>query len=515
MPHVELDFSSSGWLSVALIKSYDLFLHNCNNFTQDFATFLVGAGLPDRITSLPQTVLNTPFGQLLKRQLETSIQGITQAPHANALPNRYIPLKASATSSLLPNDNSTSVDSRRVGVVHNVTKLQELENLLTKAKSSCAVIFFTSATCPPCKIVYPAYDELATEFSGKATLIKIDISHAYEIASKYQVKVTPTFMTFLKGETENVWSGANESQLRTNVLMLIQMASHFSHPHTGLGLSTMQRSHDKPIMYTTVPPLEKLIGKLGPLGTNPSILELRAFVHQRQISGAAEARLPNLAAVSVFLGGSVQRLESVSLFPVIDLFRLALVDPRVSGYFAQEPSHSAIVSCLGHVVSLQDKCPYPLRLVTLYLSCNLFSSPLFPPQLLGDSTLSGLLLLQTTFSLLDTSHAPAVGAAITLAYNIAAFIHMQRLDGRDDILPESAQVELMAGLLEVIRRKPGSKDELRGLLLSVGLLGYLAPQDGELVNLYGALDAKEVITGVKGMFDEIDDLVLEVEAVIG
>lgn len=476
--------------------------------------FLVGAGIPDRITSLPQTVLNTPFGQILKSQLETSIRGIAQAPQANALSNRYISIKDPAISSLLPNGNSTSSGSRPAGAVHNVTKLHELEGLLKEAKRSCAVIFFTSATCPPCKIVYPAYDELATEFSGKATLVKIDISRAYEIASQYQVRVTPTFMTFLQGERENVWSGADESQLRGNVRMLVQMA-HFSHPHTGLRLPTLQRPHDKAIMYTTVPPLEKLVSKLGSLSTNPSVIELRTFIHERQTSGAAEARVPHLPAVSAFLSDSVQHLEPVSLFPVIDLFRLALIDPRVSGYFAEQLSHSAIVSCLGHVVSLQEKCPYPLRLVTLYLSCNLFSSPLFPPQLLGNLALSGLLVQLITFSLLDTSHTPTVAAATTLAYNIGAFNHLQRLNGKEDILPESAQVELMAGLLEVIRRKPGSKDELRGLLLSVGLLGYLAPQDGELVNLYGALDAKEVVAGAKGMFDGIDDLVLEVEAAVG
>lgn len=475
--------------------------------------FLVGVGIPDRITSLPQTVLETPFGQIIRRQLETSIQGITQAPHENVLPIRYISVKDPSISSLHPNQNRSSSNSRRVGAVHNVTKLQELEGLLTEAKRSCAVIFFTSATCPPCKIVYPAYDELATEFGNKATFIKIDINHAYEIRVKYQVKVTPTFMTFLKGETENVWSGADESQLRGNLRMLIQMA-HVSHPHTGLRLATIQRPHAKPITYTTVPPLEKLVSKMGPLSTDPSVVELRAFVKQRQLSGAAEARVPNLPALGALVSDSVQRLEPMSLFPIIDLFRLALVDPRVSGYFAQQPSHSAIVTCLGRVVSLQEKCPYPLRLVTLHLSCNLFLSPLFPSQLLGDAVLSELLVPLTTSSLLDTGHAPTVGAAISLAYNICAFVHMQRLDGKADILPESAQVELMAGMLEVIT-KPQNKDQLRGLLLSIGLLGYLTPQDGELVNLFRALDVKEVVKGVKGIYDEIDDLLPEVEAVVG
>src|ERR1700761_3475289 len=69
-------------------QSYDLFLHNCNNFSSDFAMFLVGRGIPDHITSLPQTVLNTPFGQMLKPQLDAAMRPITQATAPNHAPIR-------------------------------------------------------------------------------------------------------------------------------------------------------------------------------------------------------------------------------------------------------------------------------------------------------------------------------------------------------------------------------------------------------------------------------------------
>ncbi len=479
--------------------------------------FLVGTGIPDRITSLPQTVLNTPFGRMLKPQLENSIRGITQAPvpsYGNSLSNRSDSHRNSAKRSLQQNGNSAITGGRPVGVVHNVTKLHDLEGLLANAKTSCAVIFFTSARCPPCKIVYPAYDELAAELNGKAVLVKVDISQAYDIASKFRVRVTPTFITFLHGEKADEWSGASESQLRGNVRMLVEMA-HPPHPHTALKLPTLRRPHDKPIIYTKAPPLEKLVSKLGSLGTDPCVAELKAFVNVRQTSGAAAAPVPHLPAISALITRSIEQVEPVSLFPLIDLWRLALVDPRISGYFAEEPSHLSISACLRRVVSLEDKCPYPLRIVTLQMSCNLFSSPLFPPQLLGNSALSGLLVSLITFSLLDTSHSPIRAAAASLAYNMAAFNHMQRLHGNEDILPESAQLELMAGLLEAMRRKLESIDELRGLLLSVGLLGYMAPQDGELFDLCRASDAKKVTAGVKGIFEGIDELAQEVETIVG
>lgn len=67
-------------------ESYDLFMHNCNNFSNDFAMFLVGKGIPDHITSLPQTVLNTPFGMMLRPQLDQAMRSVTQAPVAPVMP---------------------------------------------------------------------------------------------------------------------------------------------------------------------------------------------------------------------------------------------------------------------------------------------------------------------------------------------------------------------------------------------------------------------------------------------
>ena len=64
-------------------ESYDLFAHNCNNFSNDFAMFLVGKGIPSHITSLPETVLRTPFGQMLRPQLDRAMRSVTQAPVAS------------------------------------------------------------------------------------------------------------------------------------------------------------------------------------------------------------------------------------------------------------------------------------------------------------------------------------------------------------------------------------------------------------------------------------------------
>ena len=476
--------------------------------------FLVGKNIPEHITSLPQTVLNTPFGQMLKPQLDNAIRGVTQAP----VPSSRVP-RPGAQQQAMSNAYGSHSQSNGIkekehvpGVVYKPTRLKQLDELLASAKDSCAVIFFTSATCPPCKIVYPAYDELAAEAGKKAVLIKVDLTEAYEIGAKYQVRATPTFMSFIKGEKENEWVGANESQLRGNVRLLIQMA-HPAHPHTLLRLPTLQRPHRTPVTYTKVPPIDKLVAKMGPTGSDPAVNALKEFVTARQRSGALDAPLPSLPGLSAFMLKSLQTLPSENLFPLIDLFRVALVDTRFSGYFAEDPS-STILSILTKVIELDSSCPYTLRIVTLHMVCNLFSSQLFPPKLLGDHALSTPLIQLVTSSLLDTEHPAVRVAAASLAFNIVAANHIRRIAEQEDLLPESGQVELMASLLEAMSKERESKDGVRGLLLAAGLLKYAAPKDGELSDLCEAVGASDIVAEAKESFADLKELAKEVELVM-
>jgi hypothetical protein len=154
--------------------SYDLFLHNCNNFSNDFAMFLVGRGIPDHITSLPQTVLNTPFGQMLKPQLDAMMRPITQAP----TPQQAVPKSSSSTNGtilngapkLVPMSTAEAQLAGSTGRVNTVTTLNDVDRLLGIAKDRCAIIFFTSSTCAPCKIMYQPFDDLAAEAGNKRSV---------------------------------------------------------------------------------------------------------------------------------------------------------------------------------------------------------------------------------------------------------------------------------------------------------------------------------------------------------
>lgn len=286
------------------------------------------------------------------------------------------------------------------------------------------------------------------------------------------------------------------------------------HPHSKLRLPTLQRQHNRPITFAKVPPLDKLTAKLGPAASDQAVISLKDFVAARQALGAADAPLPALPSISSYIETALRNTPPTALFPLIDLVRLALVDPRVTGYFAEESPQSTISAILSSVADAGDSCPYTARIVTVQLACNLFTSSLFANKLLTDHTLSSILFQLVTSSLLDETHPPIRVAAASLAFNIAAYNHLRRLGEEDDLLPENAQIELMASLLEAIRREE-SKEGSKGLLLAIGLLAYGVPDGGELADLCRALGAKETIRGKRDLDKELAELAKEVESVVG
>ena len=461
------------------MEAYDLFLHNCNNFSNDFAMFLVGKGIPEHITSLPQTVLNTPFGQMLKPQLDAAMRPITQAPVLQPERPKVQPTVAAASSSR--------------GQVHNVTSQSELQRLLEEAKTSCAVIFFTSSTCAPCKICYPVYDELAEEAGPKATLIKVDINYAQAIASQYGVRATPTFMTFLKGAKEEEWAGADPNRLRGTVRLLINSA-HPPHPHRSLKLPKLQSTSLRPIMYTKVPPLEKVIGKLGTLGNESIVADVKKFIEATHGKAPAqESPVPSLPAFASFLEQCLRALPDTNLFAAYDLFRLAVADTRVAAFFSEEADTVTILRLLKHVNILADEAPYNLRIVSLHVACNLFASSLASHGVLAKPALVKELITLVTSSLLDESHNNVRIAAASLAFNISAANHRPRLEKDLELLGDGDQVELVASILEALGREGESKDAVKGLTLALGILVYCAPQEGELLDLCRAMEAAETV----------------------
>jgi thiol-disulfide isomerase/thioredoxin len=478
-------------------QAYDLWTHNCNNFSNDLATFLLGHGIPDHIANLPQTVLDTPFGRVLRPQIDEMV-GRRQKKGAG----------------LLGLSNATDIPQthqQHSATVRTVTTMHELDNVLMEAERSCAVVFFTSATCAPCKKLYPLYQELAAEAAHKAILIIVDVSRSYDIGTRYSIRATPTFMTYLRGKEEDRWSGADPAQLKGNINMLVQMAWP-PHLHQSLSLPALRGADTKPVLFSKLPPLGKLKAKMGPFADDASITSVMHFVSARASEGAAEATLPDLESFSRFLQSAPAKLPPEIMFTVVDLMRIALVDSRFSGYFAEEKDHMTVAPLLTYVNSLKD-CPYSLRLVALQMACNLFTTPLYPVHILSCPSLTGPVVELITTSLLDDKHHSVRVAAASLSFNIATANSKLRIEERLEKFPDGDQVELAASLLEAISVEEDSPEALKGFLLAFGYLVYCAPKDGELADLLKSMDAESSVLGKQKAFPK-EPLVNEIGKVL-
>ncbi|KAK0614116.1 PUL domain-containing protein [Immersiella caudata] len=465
------------------VEAYDLWRHNCNNFTNDFAMFLLGKSIPGHITNMPQSVLDSPFGQMLMPMLD---QQITASKRAGGI----LGIEDTLGSSVKPKNDL----HHHVGKVQYVYNLTQLDQLLEKAKHACAVVFFTSATCPPCKMVYPLYDELAAEVGDRGVLIKVDTSQAPDVARRYSITATPTFITFLKGQQENRWMGADPSKLRGNVTLLAQMAFP-PHPHQSLNLPTISNPNTKPVLFTKVPPLSKLLAKMGPTANNQEIQSIKTFIETRAVSGPAAATLPSsLSTFTSTIRSSFTDLPTDLLFTIIDLLRCALIDPRISAFLAEEekPPHITILTVLNHVNNLAE-CPYALRLVTLQMACNLFSSALYAEAILSHDELRSAVTQLVSSSFLDDAHSNVRVAAASLLFNVALANSQRRRDGPGDGLPEGDQIELAASVLEAISQEEKAAEALEGMLLALGLLAYRLDVEGELAALLTTMDAGDLV----------------------
>lgn len=113
-------------------ETYSLLTHNCNNFTNEVAQFLVGVTIPDYILQLPNEVLNSPMGALILpmiQQLEATLR-------SNAVPQppQFKPLSATVNASINMSSSSTPNNATEVKAIKEVAEIKTSGKLAQPAK---------------------------------------------------------------------------------------------------------------------------------------------------------------------------------------------------------------------------------------------------------------------------------------------------------------------------------------------------------------------------------------------
>ncbi len=80
------------------------------------------------------------------------------------------------------------------------------------------LVDFWAEWCGPCKMLTPVIDSVASEYSDKYSIGKLNVDHNSDIAAKYGIRSIPCLLFFNNGEVQEQIVGAVEKSEIVNTL---------------------------------------------------------------------------------------------------------------------------------------------------------------------------------------------------------------------------------------------------------------------------------------------------------
>lgn len=495
---------------------YHLLDFNCNSFTNDVIGFLTGQHIPTWIRDLPADFLSTPFGASLRPMIDNMFRrptpGATPPP---GTPARTAPTPAisdlllqavaqRATQSSAPTALSSAPASTIAAPIHISTNPASLDSLIKSHKA--AVVFFTSSSCGPCRMIEPTFEDIARERAGPDVVfakVSMDMPGGVEVAGRWSVSVTPTFIMCMDGEKNDELKGADRAELKTRVGLLLYQAFP-PHPHLSRTLPALKGLSTQPTVYEQVPDIAKLLSKLRETTNSLGVLDRSSSIDA--MADAARSKDNGVINEQIAAGFAqvtdafIRVAQPQDLFPLFDLWRLALLNNDFATKCAV--GNYGLTSLIGkaseHAQRLGVATPKALALTALRLQSNVAAKPALLRRVMHERQHRSDFTQVAVSGLLHADTGVRT-AASTLVFNLGT--HLQRSRRQNPTRPDPVEdadweVEVLTAVLETLSKESDSGIVHR-LVSAFGFFVMLSPWFIEHTGpLLEVLEAKGVLESV-------------------
>ncbi|KAG2746043.1 hypothetical protein P692DRAFT_201055863 [Suillus brevipes Sb2] len=325
--------------------------------------------------------------------------------------------------------------------IHSCTSLPSFHSLLQEHRGVLA--FFTIEICHLSRRAQPLFEEFAHDKNSNSSpvaFVQVDLNatrSAAAVGIEFGVRATPTFMFFVGGKKVYEIQGCDVQQLRMQLAMFL----HPVHPHLALSLPALDLLSLEPILFKSVPDFDAMSKKLKnfldsattwfhPFDTSLSKVDTMLVLFGTMIPYVKAFHtsqcLPQHPLFDLWhdITSSISwNMPEDQLFPLVDLWRLALLDEQVSSWCAD---HNGLDSPLGLLLSKACKWSSKKYLLTLLrMLSNAFSNRGLGWKILLSLQKNVAILLEHTLVHEDTDIRKS---ASSLAFNIFARLQELRVE---------------------------------------------------------------------------------------